>query len=356
MSSFIDSDIKFVDKVIDNGINYLLSQNNEGRWRGFPTLAGTSDVWVTGFVLTHIGELMKQQEIITESQKFLLKSRKASGAWSYSIAVPPDADSTAWCLLALQSYTELKDAELDKSKKCLWNHLKDQGIATYTSDSGIQEFISAPSKEVIAGWTSAHPDVSAAAVLADIKSEKAPAVLKWLIEKQHEGLIDSYWWRVPYYTTSLLLRAFSRLDKVLPKNLANKIYKEIVDRQLPNGSFALDSSNEPDAFTTAMALESLIYLSYSGTNQAIEKCIRALLESQQPNGAWEGGLILRIPAPNIMNPEIVDSWSTVNGGGNSYVEDQNGIFATTMACYALDYWRRTKSEQYKSTHVKSSIV
>ena len=285
-----------------------------------------------------------------------MKSRKASGAWSYSADVPPDADSTAWCLMALKSYAELRVNELDKSRKCLWNHFKDQGIATYTSDSGIQEFISAPNKELITGWTSAHPDVSVAAVLADINNEKTPAVMKWLIEKQHEGLIDSYWWRVPYYTTTLVLRVLSILEKELPKNLAEQLVKKTIEDQLPNGSFGLESSNEPDAFTTAMALELMVNLSSSGTDQAINKCLRALLESQQPNGAWNGGFILRIPAPFVTNPETVGSWNKETGGGNSYVKDQNGIFATTMACYALDLWRRTKSYQYKSTTVKSSIL
>jgi hypothetical protein len=357
MDSFHNSKSN-IDTVINNGIKYLLSQNNEGRWKGFPTLAGTSDIWVTGFVLAHISNLFKQEDIIKESQEFLLKSSHTSGAWSYSAAVPPDADSSAWCLLALQSCNELKGFDLEKTKSFLWSHFIDQGISTYITASGIGEFISAPNNEAISGWTSAHPDVSIAAVLADINNENVTGILNWLKEQQiNAGLIDSYWWRVPYYTTALLLRALSIRQEVLPQEHAQKIVKVLVDRQLSNGGFGLDSSKKPDAFSTAMALELLCHLSYLGTDKEKDMCINALIQSQQPNGAWEGNFILRIPSPNISNPNLISTWSTVNGGGNSYVEDQNGIFATAMACYALDCWRQPESSHlYKGSITKSSTI
>ncbi len=355
MNSFLKQNYN-IDKVINNGINYLLSLNNDNKWQGFPTLAGTSDVWVTGFVLAHISKLVKQKDIIKASQKFLLKSRHDIGAWSYSAIVPPDADSTAWSLMALQSFDELKDDDLQKARTFLWSHYIDSGIATYNIESGIGEFISAPSKEIIAGWTSAHPDVSIATILADINNEKVPIILKWLIEQENEGLIDSYWWRGPYYTTTLLLRVLSIQRKVLPKEHAQKIVNGLINLQLESGGFGLGITNEPDAFSTAMALEAFVHLSNIDTTKEKTLCLKALIESQQSNGSWDGGYILRIPMPNIKDPNIIDTWSLENGAGNSYVKDQNGIFATAMACYALDLYRQTESQQYNNFIAKSSTA
>ena len=58
---------KAIDDAIDKGNNHLLSQRVNGRWRGFPTLAGESDIWVTGFVLAHIYSLCSQKELMNES-------------------------------------------------------------------------------------------------------------------------------------------------------------------------------------------------------------------------------------------------------------------------------------------------
>jgi hypothetical protein len=52
---------------------------------------------------------------------------------------------------------------------------------------------------------------------------------------------------------------------------------------------------------------------------------------------------MRIPAPGVVHPEHVDEWSRGTGGGNSFVLDKDGLFATAAACSALDRWRRVES-------------
>lgn len=337
------------DEAINKGIKYLLSLIVNGRWRGFPTLAGESDIWVTGFVLTHIYNLCGQKETIKQSQKFLLESRHPLGGWSYSMPVPPDADSTAWCLMALQSSEEFTEVALKEAKFFLWSHFTNGGLSTYRIDSGIREFISAPDPETIAGWTSVHPDVSIAAVLADFQNDKVRQVMNWLLAKQtNEGLINSYWWRGPFYTTALFLRVLIKLKLRLPGEQATKIAEALVREQKAKGGFALDSSENTDAFTTALALESFVNLSYLDLHQQMNKCGNALLLSQKENGGWAGDFILRIPAPFITDPNHVASWNNTTGGGNSFIEDREGIFATAMACYALDCWRKSETQDDQS--------
>ncbi len=336
---------KAIDAAIEKGINYLLSYNINGGWKGFPTLAGESDIWVTGFVLTHISALCHQTKIIGEAENFLLQSRHTDGGWSYSSHVPSDADSTAWCLQALQSCKEFTEKDAEKARTFLWSHFTNGGVSTYKTNSGIREFISAPADEYIAGWTSAHPDVSIAAVLSDTQNEKTAEIINWLIEqKTSKGLINSYWWRGPHYATTLFLRALSDKKHELSNEHAALIADSLVHEQLADGGFGLDSSAIMNPFTTALALESFVHLSSLGKQDERMNCANALLHAQLENGSWAGDYILRIPAPYVKDPGEVVTWNNADGGGNSLIEDKDGLFATAVSCYALDCLRKSETK------------
>ncbi|MEI9909640.1 MAG: hypothetical protein WDO71_08165 [Bacteroidota bacterium] len=85
-------------------------------------------------------------------------------------------------------------------------------------------------------------------------------------------------------------------------------------------------------------------LSYTGHHRERTLCGNALLQAQQDNGGWAGDYILRIPAPYVMDPNQVISWNNADGGGNSLIEDKDGLFATAIACYALACWRQTETQ------------
>ena len=92
-----------ISQAIDKGLDYLKSKVRTDHWEGFPTLAGESDIWVTGYILTHIQDIVFDSFPLREIQNYLIQSQHRSGGWSYSSSVPPDADSTSWCLMALES-------------------------------------------------------------------------------------------------------------------------------------------------------------------------------------------------------------------------------------------------------------
>lgn len=338
-------DGKIVDNAIENGVNYLWSLNKNARWSGLPTLAGESDIWVTGFIIAHISHLSDHRHNIKGAQKFLFDARQILGGWSYSAIVPPDADSSAWCLLALKSCPKMEGSVLDEAKAFLWSHYSGNGISTFTKTSSICEFIEATANISVSGWTSPHTDVSLAAVLADIDNENVPKILAWLLEQQAEScLLNSYWWRDPYYSTALWLRALSQQNLLIPDKSLNGIVSALIQRQLDDGGFALETATTKNSFNTALALESFCHLSQLGHQEERMKCGNALLQSRQENGSWVGNRNMRIPAPDVMNPEINASWDNPDGGGNSFIEDKDGLFATALSCYALDIWRRAEAE------------
>lgn len=328
----------------ERGLDYLCARAGAGHWRGFPTLAGESDVWVTGFVLAHVTAFIKRRRVTRAARDFLLSRRHADGGWSYGGEVPPDADSTAWCLMALEGSRQLSPGERRAGVAFLWSHATDEGVATYRADSGIRDYIRAPPEHSIDGWTSAHPDVTAAALLAGEPGGGRGEVLAGLVSGQRgTGFWDAYWWRGPHYTTALVLRLLALRRLRLSDDRARLLLGALRREQLADGGYSLGASTRLDPFTTALALESLSRLSYVGGKRERGVAASALLREQQPDGGWRGDYLLRLPAPDVTDPQRVSRWSREGGGGNSYVPDREGVFATALACHALDVWRRSES-------------
>ncbi len=183
-------------------------------------------------------------------------------------------------------------------------------------------------------------------MLADTQNERAAEIINGLTKQQTaKGFINSYWWRGPHYATTLFLRAASNDIYQISNDHAVLIAESLVREQLADGGFSLDSSAVMNPFTTALALESFTHLSYPGKHDEGINCANALLHAQQENGSWAGDYILRIPAPYITDPNEVASWNNADGGGNSLIEDKDGLFATAMCCYALDCLRNAETKK-----------
>lgn len=332
-----------VQQAIRAGLGHVGRAQRGDHWRGFSTLAGESDVWVTAFIVAHLQALAKRP-LLGAAKAYLRMHCSVGGMWSYGGAVPPDADSTAWSLMALSGARDLPAAQRECALQGLWQQQLSGGVATYAADGAIAAFIGAGAEVSLAGWTAPHPDVTAAAVLATTTRSSAkptpwPAdnALAALIARQSAaGFIDAYWWRGPHYTTTLVLRALSARRRRLEPERAQRILNALEREQLADGGYGLGAAQHMDPFTTAMALESLTHLAYLGGAPLRRAAVQSLLRTQTDAGAWAGEYILRIPAPGVIDPRGVTLWTLDGGGGNSYVRDRDGLFATTLACHALE--------------------
>lgn len=332
-----------VDQAIRAGLGHLRRAQRGDHWRGFTTLAGESDVWVTAFIVAHL-QTVAGRPPLGAAKAYLRAKCGGGGMWSYGGAVPPDADSTAWSLMALSGARDLPAANRRHALHALWQQRIGDGVATYAADGAIGAFIDAGAEVSLVGWTSPHPDVTAAAVLASTARSRAEP-LPWPVENALAGLIarqsaagffDAYWWRGPHYTTALVLRALSACRRRLQPERAQRVLRALDREQLADGGFGLGASQRMDPFTTAMALESLTHLAYLGGAPLRRGAVQALLDAQGDTGAWLGEYILRIPEPGVVDPRSVAVWTRDGGGGNSYVRDRDGLFATTLACHALE--------------------
>lgn len=320
--------------------DYLDRARRDGLWRGFPTLAGTSELWVSGFVATHLARAGAPVDL-APTVDALLSRRAPNGGWSYSAAVPTDADSTAWCLSAVCG--QIPDDEGARAREVLKRHRVDDGFATFRADSGIGGFVGSSPTGVL-GWTGPHSDVAAAVLLAGVPEPGTPdedRVLGRLIGSANAtGLIPSYWWRGMLYATALTLRALRARDCQPPDSWQEAAAEGLAGLQREDGGYVLGTDRASDPFTTAHGLESWCLLRHPNAEAHAQRAAEALLAMQRDDGSWRGDLVLRIPAPAVVEPRLVARWSRETGGGNSYAPDVDGVFATVAALHALSRWSR----------------
>lgn len=270
----------------------------------------------------------------------LLAARHRDTGWSYGPDVPSDADSTAWCLAALERARAFPVSERLRSLAFLWSHASDGGVVTFRDAEQIRKYIGVHPDITLTGWCQPHADVTAAAVCATAHraySRTAIEALRWLMSRQTgAGFIESYWWRGPHYATTLTLRGCAAHRRVLPTARAELTLGALRREQLSDGGYTLGASDVSDPFTTALALESLVHLSYLGRSAELRKsAVECLLRKQSPDGGWEGDYVMRLPAPDVTNPRIVSDWSRGGKGGNSFIADRGGLFATALGIHAL---------------------
>ena len=334
--------ISAIDSSLALARSYLRNQTVDGsHWTGFPTLAGTSDCWVTGFLVSHIAAFApKDRQLVSARQYLASQFQKAEGGWGYSMHVPVDADSTAWCLLALSGCSTLSTDKRRMSESLLEKHFNGFGICTYRAEHGIRDFIEAGPEISTDGWTQAHLDVTAAALLTKAFARSgadAEAALQWLMGAQSPaGVLPSYWWRGQYYASVMTLRACLHHKFKPQKQFVKRLRELLLRKQLADGGFALGGLDQADAFSTAIALECMHHLNSYGLSIDALSTTNCVLQMQRDDGGWVGDSVMRIPACHEIDPDGIRHWSRGTGGGNSFVADTDGLFATVLCAHSLD--------------------
>ncbi len=335
-------------EALERGLVWLEANAEGDHWVGFPTLAGRSDTWVTGFVVAHLAPLAPRSPLVARARRFLAGGCRAGGGWAYNPEVPADADSTAWCLAALARSRCLPPTARREAQTFLLRHHDIDGVRTFLPDSSIREYIRAAPGLATTGWTSPHPDVTAAALLsgAFARARARRALQSIAATQDRAGVLPAYWWRPPYYTAALTLRVFTRFRWRPPQSMIDGIAWLVERKQLEHGGYGLGARLDLDALSTALALECHAHLGRHGARERLRAAALGLVATQGPDGGWRGDLVLRIPAPDVVDPREVANWSHDTGGGNSFVPDRDGVFATTLACHALALYARVEANDY----------
>lgn len=322
--SNIRADIRNIQEVILNTQKFIFQrQKDDATWADFMTSAGIGTSWVTGFVVSMLGEFPDNRNLLSKTMRILLQK-----GGRYNEFIIEDGDSQNFLLKAKQ-LLGYKITEDDIKK---WHKFKHPtgGFSTYY-DKKITKVIHFSPNSNISGWIQEQNCVSAVAcwVAKSMNDQKDYLETRSFLENQIDsnGELSSYWW-----TESIYAMAFATmcgLKNFLPK---------IIEKQSPIG-YWLNMGN-PSVFYTALSLKAIeeIYLNdrQSSLLPIIEKGVDWLLTQQFDDGSWPSEFLLRIPNPSIRFPsKEIKNWRRSSFGFNIITDDFERVFTSAVVYNVL---------------------
>jgi hypothetical protein len=294
------------------------------QWKDFSVFGRSSDQWVTAYAAVALAEtgIPEARAAAEASWRFLTAERGGSvpTGLGYNREAPRDADSTQWgCRLAvLLGHTS--DDWFGRSVRFLVSDCfrPDNGIATYPSASCLPFNTSNNTRVATDGWTSSHVCVTAAAAwLEELLAHRD--LVGFLAQAQvPQGYWNSYWWVDREYATAHALESLSR----------HGLRGDRFDRAV-----VWLESRPPGSSSFQLALRIIaISAARPGPPDAL---LPDLLASQLADGSWPSSARMRIPPPDLRNPEVRWNWDEASDGFGGIVVDRARIFTTATAVRAL---------------------
>jgi hypothetical protein len=289
--------------ALENGLEWLrASQFSDGSWADFIVAPNTEGRdWPTGYITAILSELPLVQHprwasMLSHAQVFLRASCRPTGGWGFNGKTPIDADSTAWCLLALLTSAGGKAEDFVAELQELRQHqdLETGGFCTFRLEN-------APPIPKGSGYCAPASCVTAAAVLAlrvfncvedALRIERALGYL-WR-SREEDGSWRSYWWESAVYSTAIVLRLFSLLGNKRCELGSTRAWLE--GRQHPDGNWSSQPKTDPDPFLTSLALGALLDLDVPPNSPSLQRGRDWLLNAQRDDGSWEATPIMKLPA------------------------------------------------------------
>jgi sporulenol synthase len=292
-----------------------LAQQPDCLWRDFRRADGSggSNVWVSGFIAAHLGRSPAARPAAASAIARLIAGRRAEGGWGYDEQLLPDADSTAWVLLAARATgSALPRSVLLAAIRFLLRHQDGSGgFATYGSE-GVPLFAGTTGRE---GWFAPQPCVTAAALaaLTAYASPDLPAIAAaaaYLERAAVDDLWHAYWWYGPTYATYLAVRALATAGGGLTPARSSAITAALLRRRNGDGGWDGKHLGRSLAFPTALGLLTLLELGASAAVVAPSAAL--LLSRQQADGEFEASAELLVPGGTSAGPmTMVDQgWFT----------------------------------------------
>ncbi|MBI3944281.1 MAG: terpene cyclase/mutase family protein, partial [Chloroflexi bacterium] len=264
----------------------------------------------------------------------LSRRTKPDGGWGYNGQTPADADSITWGLRLAQALHVSASERACRAQEALRRHLgEDGGIVTYAEVEPIRDFAAYPNQLHYGGWTDSHVCVTAAA--AGLQDADIPC-LTFLRQRQMPvGGWQGYWWEDDEYTTGLAAEALAQSGDVRDRDRVEKAVAWVRQRVNPAGAVISLAYGENSPFATAWAVRLLLLDDAAPyTRESLRRAVRWLLAQQSPNGSWIASARLRVPPPDVLQPQA-------RARGMTVVLDQNRLFTTATVLETLIKFRQS---------------
>jgi Prenyltransferase and squalene oxidase repeat len=320
------------------GIRFVLAaQDGEGLWRDFETLAGEGGDWPTAVIGARLLAVGEAPDAVRAAAAALLENQHDDGGWGYHRDVPTDADSTA-CALGFLVAAGHGGRAVERAGRCLSLH-QDRwsgGVATYRKPDPIRRYMRVGRGVDLSGWCSHHLEVTATAgwALASVPGGRfaAEAVRAWkYVERRQDvdGGWRSYWWTAREYPT---LQAAELSRALAVRGPVQQAAGWALANQRADGGWGAPGA-EFSAFASALALILLRRADRRG--EAVRRGAARLADAQASDGGWPIHPVMRIPPPDVAEPELHSSWRADALGTGVVVGDHHRLFTSALCVSAL---------------------
>lgn len=334
------------------GADFLLArQDDDGLWRDFWTPAGPASIWPSAYVGSALRSDGCGGTWLDRLSGALLRHQREDGGWGYHEAIPSDADSTAWGLLALGGLPTTA-AVCVRAEACLAVHQRrGGGVATYAAARPVREYTGLSRLVPFGGWCRPHNEVTAVAGRAwrifgsGEARARAARAWEWVRARQHaDGSWSSYWWTASHVATeqaaalSVLMRDTAAADRATGW---------VLRQQRPDGGWGDPADRTSSPFLTALSVSVLAEFG-AGSRVPLERAVEALTRLQAGDGGWPASATLQIPLPPDRHPSHEGGWRPIRFGPGLVARDEQRLFTTatcvaalSRACTALGLRSRT---------------
>jgi hypothetical protein len=314
-----------------------VNRNHAGFWSDFLTLAGESIYWVsgyTGYALCQVDGI--GLKLLKEVALRILDHQGGDDGWGYGPGVPADADSTSWCILFLSKLGMGEGVE--RGVRFLLEHQNlDGGFRTYGSPVSVGRYMGLDGSVSFEGWQTSQLCVTGVATRALINagsSEGVADAIDFIKRSQtEEGYWNPYWWNDALYSTFSCMWALKASDG--SDEALGKACDWIAETQLADGGWNDGTTDEGVAFSTALALKSLMLSSRSMDSDRVRRGVEWLLKHQLKDGSWPHYYLLRIPYPAMKEPWRYHAWVRDGKAIGAVIKDHNRLFTTATTYSAL---------------------
>mgnify|MGYP005863932523 CR=1 FL=1 len=214
----------------------------------------------------------------------------------------------------------------------------DGGFSTYKNRMKLLSSLNSEKIVNIDGWVQSHFCVSSFAYFLMTEIGKFDKLVMTNLEQfllnhlKQEGL-KSYWWTKDYYALYYILKGSINIRNKTISNLVEVIIeKELNKKSKINNYFS-------GYIIRIICSSDKLFKKYS---DLVIKSVNNLVRHQFSDGSWDHGFSLKIPHPNVLNPNLSRlNYIKASSGTNILVNDFSRIFSSTSVLSALlDYERR----------------
>ncbi len=307
--------------AVSEGVDALgRLQHPSGSWSDYRLGRQVSDEYVTAFVAALLTDVPGSDGLVELAWRHLAgrAAMRAAGGWGWNLWLPPDADSTAFALLAARAADDV-GPECDRGLAFLAAHVDGDGARTYR-DADVVRHVAAGDGDH--AWTRPHACVTAAVAGpgCSLVPSLGPAVRSF---QRPDGSWRGHWWVTSDYPTGISCTAL-RDDK---------------PALVRAGQWARTAPVPTGAFDIAWRLVTVTLSAVADPGACSLADVTAmstvLLSGQRADGSWAPSAQMRLPAPEDADPDARAEWAVDARGMGAVTTDHNGIASTASAVSAL---------------------